>query len=151
MSTYSDHNGYFIMVDSVAIRNLKLCRRMCLMCAEVAQASTWNQLCATRVDGDVVTLPCQSDKKFFTHRPTNSKRLDSIAQQDIVTARTTKRKFVTAVASRDNCVVDRTYTLKETSGLEKRQIDSSKISHLLSNTDISRSKTVRFSQACLHW
>ena len=61
MATYSDHNGYFIMVVSVAVQTLKLCRRMCLMCAAVANASKENQLCATGVDGDVVISPGQSE------------------------------------------------------------------------------------------
>ena len=76
MATSSDHNGYFIMVASVAVQTLKLCHRICLMCAAVAHASKENQLCATSVDGDVVILPGQSEKKIL--------------------------------ASRDNCLVDRT-------------------------------------------
>ena len=92
MATYSDHNGYFIMVVSVAVQTLKRCCRMCLMCAAIAHATKENQLCATRVDGDVVILQVQSEKKFFCHRPTDSKNLDAIARQDIVTARTTKGK-----------------------------------------------------------
>ena len=64
-------------------------------------------------------------------------------------ARTTKGKCVTAVASSDICLVDRTYTLKETSGFEKRQVATCRISHLLSNSDVTRSKTIRLSQGCL--
>ena len=84
MVTYSDHNGNFIMVVSVAVQTLKLCRRMCLMCAAVAHASKENQLYATRVDGDVVILPGQSTKNLKTiscHRPANSKNLDAVAGQ----------------------------------------------------------------------
>ena len=51
------------MVVSVAIQPLKHCRRMCLMCAAVAHASKENQLCAIRVNGDVVIIPVQSEKK----------------------------------------------------------------------------------------
>ena len=65
MATYSDHNGYFIMVVSLAAQTLKLCRRMCLMCAAVAYASKENQLCATRLDCDVVILPGQSEKNLL--------------------------------------------------------------------------------------
>ena len=91
MATYADHNGYFIVVVSVAVQTSKLCPRMCLMCAAVAHASKENQLCATRVDYDLVILPGQS-KKIFCHRPTNSNNLDANAQRDIVIARTTKGK-----------------------------------------------------------
>ena len=38
---------------------------------------------------------------------------------------------------------------KETSGLEKRQVATCRISHLLSTSDVSRSKPVRLSQGCL--
>ena len=117
------------MVVSLAAQTLKLCRRMCLMCAAVAHASKENQLCATRLDCDVVILPSQSEK-IFCHRPTNSNNLDAIAPSDI-------------------CLVERTDTLKETSGFEKRQVATCRISHLLSNSDVTRSKTIRLSQGCL--
>ena len=53
------------MVVFVAVQTLKLCRRMCLMCAAVARASKENPLCATRVDGDVVLLSGQSETNYF--------------------------------------------------------------------------------------
>ena len=90
MATYSDHNGYFIMVVSVAVQTPKLCPRMCLMCAAVAHASKENQLWATRADYDLVILPGQSEKNSSARDRQKRINPDAIAQRDIVIARTTK-------------------------------------------------------------
>ena len=63
---------------------------MCLVCAAVARASKENQLCATRVDGDVVILQGQSEKNSSGSDQQTTTTLMPIRKHDIVIARTTK-------------------------------------------------------------
>ena len=98
----------------------KLSQKLLDVCYSSTCASKEKQLCATRVDGDVVTSPRQSE--FFssatdqetegTSMPFRSKTLWPLARP--------RDKCVTAVASREICRVGRTYALKDTAGLEKR-------------------------------
>ena len=104
MATYSDHNGYFIVVVAVAVQSLKLYRRMCLMCAAVAHASKESHLIK---NCQIIARMCGQVKVPEWGRGGGVLNLFRIHCNILLESCLPKRYIVPFLASLDACVVQR--------------------------------------------